>query len=319
MVNVSSDVIDKIIKIVRDGGGEVFEQEGYINFCGVRNNITNDTFNDTLYIYWKDITDGNFKCVKTTGFTTKPGKKAVLNESGNTNSKGVAIVKEGWYKDVWHLGKHNPTKPSGHQALRQTQGKTQPITITRDNTQFGNKGNYELRILSDTIEVGYPYTNMHRCKDPQGNNVNGWSEGCQVFKYKNEFDVMIDMATFAASKGQTTFSYFLTNKTVFDESGAVDNNTNNTSYNLEQSQFAGVTNNSTSTSSSGAYGNCSGVQQLGSYTNAPDAQIIHHHAQNREDVLNTLVNGSYTPKEIKKCKELISSEKKKNKKTKSET
>ena len=238
MIGVSSDVIDKIIKIVKDGGGEVFENDGYINFCGVRNNATNDTFNDVLYIYWKDTTDGQFKCVKTSGFTTKPGKRAVLNEKGNTNSKGVAIVKEGWHPECWHLGVHNAGKQSAHKALRQDQGVTKPITITRDKTQFRNKGNYELRILSDTVEVGYPYTNMHRSGDPQGNSVNGWSEGCQVFKYKGEFDEMLSMANFAAQKGQTKFSYYLTNKTVFDASGAVDNSVKE-SYNFEQTQFAG--------------------------------------------------------------------------------
>ena len=238
MIGVSSDVIDKIIKIVKDGGGEVFENDGYINFCGVRNNATNDTFNDVLYIYWKDTTDGQFKCVKTSGFTTKPGKRAVLNEKGKTNSKGVAIVKEGWHPECWHLGVHNAGKQSAHKALRQDQGVTKPITITRDKTQFGNKGNYELRIFSDTVEVGYPYTNMHRSGDPQGNNVNGWSEGCQVFKYKGEFDEMLSMANFAAQKGQTKFSYFLTNKNELDKSGAVDNS-EKTSYNFEQTQFAG--------------------------------------------------------------------------------
>ena len=40
---------------------------------------------------------------------------------------------------------------------------------------------------------------------------------------------------------------------------------------------------------------------------------------NKEDVLNTLVGGSYTPENIKKCSELITSDKKKNVKTKSET
>ena len=238
MIGVSSDVIDKIIKIVKDGGGEVFENDGYINFCGVRNNATNDTFNDVLYIYWKDTTDGQFKCVKTSGFTTKPGKRAVLNEKGKTNSKGVAIVKEGWHPDCWHLGVHNAGKQSAHKALRQDQGITKPITITRDKTQFGNKGNYELRIFSDTVEVGYPYTNMHRSGDPQGNSVNGWSEGCQVFKYKGEFDEMLGMANFAAQKGQTKFSYFLTNKNELDKSGAVDNS-EKVSYNFEQTQFAG--------------------------------------------------------------------------------
>ena len=236
MTEVTSDVIDKIIKIVKDGGGQVFENEGYINFCGVRNNATNDTFNDTLYIYWKDSTDGKFKCVRTNGFTTKPGKRAVLNENGNVNSKGVAIVKEGWYPDVWHHGLHG----GKYKALRQDQGVTKPITITRDKTQFGKGGNkYELRILSDTTEVGYPYTNMHRSGIPQGNGVNGWSEGCQVFKYSKEFDEMLEMANIATSKGQTKFSYFLTNKTVFDSNGVVDDN-KNIPYNFENTQFSKI-------------------------------------------------------------------------------
>ena len=239
MIGVSSDIIDKIIKIVKDGGGTVFENDGYINFCGVRNNSTNDTFNDVLYIYWKDTTDGKFKCVKTSGFTTKPGKKAVLNESGSTNSKGVAIVREGWHPDCWHIGVHKAGSKNGHKALRQDQGVTKPITFTRDKTQFGKKGNYELRIFSNTEEVGYPYTNMHRSGDPQGNNVNGWSEGCQVFKYKGEFDEMLEMASVVAKKGQTKFSYFLTNKNVFDERGIVDNS-ENASYNFENTQFAGM-------------------------------------------------------------------------------
>ena len=259
MVEVSSDVIDKIIKIVKSGGGQVFENDGYINFCGVRNNETNDTFNDVLYIYWKDATNGNFKCVKTSGFTTKPGKKSVLNTSGKVNSKGVAIVKEGWHPDIWHHGVHG----GKHKALRQDQGVTKPITITRDKTQFGKGGNnYELRIFSDTTEVGYPYTNMHRSGDPQGNSVNGWSEGCQVFKYKNEFEEMLGMADFATSKGQKNFSYFLTNKKVFDENGVVDNsNSKNNTYNFEDSQFSNAVK-SKSSSSSSQYSN--DVSKLGS-------------------------------------------------------
>lgn len=70
---------------------------------------------------------------------------------------------------------------------------------------------------------------------------------------------------------------------------------------------------------SGAYGGCSGVSQLGNYTNAPDAQIIPQQSQNREEVLNTLISGSYTPNEVKKCVELITSDKKKGVKTKSES
>ena len=258
MVEVTNDIIDKIIKIVKDGGGEVFEQEGYINFCGVRNNATNDTFNDILYIYWKDNSSGKFKCVKTSGFTTKPGKKSVLNTSGNVNSKGVAIVKEGWYPDVWHHGKHG----GKYDALRQDAGVTKPITITRDKTQFGNTGNYELRIFSDTTEVGYPYTNMHRSGSPQSNSVNGWSEGCQVFKYQKEFDEMLKMAKNATNKGQKTFSYFLTNLTMFDDE-QVANNEDSNQYQYNQTEENKETTSSKSVSNTNSSNYTNNVSNLG--------------------------------------------------------
>jgi hypothetical protein len=75
---------------------------------------------------------------------------------------------------------------------------------------------------------------------------------------------------------------------------------------------------SNSNSSSGAYGGNGGVHQLGNYTNAPDASIIHQQSQSREEVLNTLMGGSYMPNMVKKCSELITSDKKKGVKTKSE-
>ena len=231
MIEVTSDVIDKIIKIVKSGGGKVFEEDGFINFCGVRNNATNDTFNDTLYIYWKE--GGKFKCVKPSGFTTKPGKKSVQNP---INSKGCAIVKEGWHPDIWHHGTHARGKKSEHRALRQDGGVTKPVTITRDNTQKGQTGKYELRINSNTVERGYPYTNMHRSGSPKSATVGSWSAGCQVFQVKAEFEEMLQMANRATSKGQKLFSYFLTNKSVFDGNGVVDKS--NTSYDFSQSQFA---------------------------------------------------------------------------------
>lgn len=69
----------------------------------------------------------------------------------------------------------------------------------------------------------------------------------------------------------------------------------------------------------GSYIGCGGVYQLGNYSNAPDMNIVPQQTQNREEVLNTLLSGSYTPDAVKKCDELIEVEKKKNKKTKSES
>lgn len=89
------------------------------------------------------------------------------------------------------------------------------------------------------------------------------------------------------------------------------------SYNFTPNDGSGY--GSASNYSSGAYGGCGGVYQLGNYSNAPDAQIIPQQIQNRDEVLQTLINGSYTPDAVKKCEELITVEKKKNVKTKSET
>ena len=270
MNNVSNDVIDKIIKIVKSGGGEVYEQDGYINFFGVRNNVTNDTFNDSLYIYWKE--GGVFKCVTTNGFTTKPGKRVILGQDKVRNDGGAAILKEGWQKDIWCIGKHQ----NKYTALRSGGGSTKPTIITRDKTQYGQKGpNYELRIFSNTTQSGYFGINFHKSGDPQGNNVNGWSAGCQVFKLKKEFDEMLNMAQYAASKGQKSFSYFLTNKSVFDGNSSVDNS-GSTPYDFSQSQFSNPSGDGTNSSSSQYTNNVSG---LGSSTTGENTYTVSYNGE----------------------------------------
>lgn len=71
-------------------------------------------------------------------------------------------------------------------------------------------------------------------------------------------------------------------------------------------------------SGGGSYSGCGSVSQLGNYSNAPDANIIPQQKQSRDEVLNTLMGGSYTPGDVKTCDELITTDKKKNKKRKSE-
>ena len=246
MIEVSSDVIDKIIKIVKNGGGEVYEQEGYINLCGVRNNTTDNTFNDTLYVFWKDYKDGQFKCVRSQGFTTKPGKTQFINPTTEEGKKnGVAIVKEGWHPNCWQIGIHgrsSKTPNYAHKALRQESNVTGKMTITRDNTQIGKSASepYYLNIFESTTETGYYFTNLHWAGDASSQLVNNNSAGCQVFQYRQDLRELLELAEYAKSKGQKLFSYFLTNKTVFDNDGVVDNST--TPYNYQQSQFSGAFN-----------------------------------------------------------------------------
>ena len=63
------------------------------------------------------------------------------------------------------------------------------------------------------------------------------------------------------------------------------------------------------------YGKCGNVNKLGQFVNTSYAQTTYQQSQSREEILNTLVKGSYTPENIKKCTELITSDKKKNIKT----
>ena len=235
MKGVSQEVTDKIIKIVKGGGGEVYEQPGYINFFGVRNYKTDNTFNDSLYIYWKD-TDGTFKCVTTSGFTTKPGKSVILGQKCRNSQGGASILKEGWQKDIWHIGKHQDK----YKALRSTGGTTRPTVITRDNSQYDKGPNYELRIFENKTYSGYFGINFHKSGSPRGNSVGNWSAGCQVFQYESEFKEMLKMADYAASKGQKTFSYFLVNKNVFDGNGDAAGATGGEAFDFTNSQFGAI-------------------------------------------------------------------------------
>ena len=87
----------------------------------------------------------------------------------------------------------------------------------------------------------------------------------------------------------------------------------------DNSSFGSSDSMPSSGSSSGLYGGCGGVYQLGNYSNAPDMQIAHQQTQSREDVLQTLLGGSYTPDQVKKCSELITADKKKENNTKSKS
>jgi hypothetical protein len=73
--------------------------------------------------------------------------------------------------------------------------------------------------------------------------------------------------------------------------------------------------NNSSKTYNGNYGGCGNVSQLGTFTKVTGTQENkdkNQQTKNRETVLTSLLNGSYTPNNIKKCAELTSSDKKKN-------
>ena len=220
MLEVSNDVTNKLIEIIKNNGGKVYEQERYLNFFGVRDVIYNNTFNDTLYIFWKE--SGAFKCIKTTGFTTKPGPKHIINYNGGEKSYGIAIFYEGWHEDIWTIDKHN----GEYEALC---NRANPTKFTRDNTQYGKTRDYVNGVILDVHDPVYTERvglNLHKPSGVPGGNaiaLNGQSLGCQVFQKTSEFEEMMTLARVANQNGQKRFSYFLINKTAFEGNGVVDN------------------------------------------------------------------------------------------------
>ena len=71
-------------------------------------------------------------------------------------------------------------------------------------------------------------------------------------------------------------------------------------------------------SSSSTYSCFGVVNNMGDYTNCPDGNNIPQEKQNREEVWNTLIGGSYMQDKVRKCAELITTDKIKNEKPKSE-
>lgn len=92
----------------------------------------------------------------------------------------------------------------------------------------------------------------------------------------------------------------------------------NTTYDSPTSDYSPSNGGGGGGYSGGSYSSCGGVSQLGNYSNAPDANIVPQKTQDRNAVLSTLMGGSYLTNDIKTCEELITTDKKKTKKIKSE-
>jgi hypothetical protein len=73
---------------------------------------------------------------------------------------------------------------------------------------------------------------------------------------------------------------------------------------------------SSSVTNSGLYGASGGITSLGNYSNFQSVDIINQQTQNKDEILNTLINGAYT--QVKPCTELITPDKKKGVKIKRE-
>jgi len=186
-------MIDKLRLLTEAFGGTVFKTPDYLNLVGVRSPGDVNKFNDTLYYYWFD-SKGKPEIRSIKEFTTDPGLKILR---APITTKGTAVVKEGWYRRMWKLGKHKNSYPALVQA--------NPCVVFRDNNR-----NAIIDFNPETIESGLFGINLHRASERlKSIQVDGWSAGCQVVADSAEFKKLMDRVYIANSKGQTLYSYLL--------------------------------------------------------------------------------------------------------------
>lgn len=173
--------------------GQIDKAQCHINLMGIRHTDKVDMFDDELYYFWADGSKIEYVGLSD-GFTTDPGKYYLKNP---LNSKGCAILKEGWYPRVWIKGKHS----GKYNALVQ---KGNTITVYRDTNKDDE---FDFNGPQDT---GYFGINLHRASQYYTvETVNSYSAGCQVIADPNKFNRLMTAVDKAGIHGQSFFSYLL--------------------------------------------------------------------------------------------------------------
>ena len=145
------------------------------NIVGIRSATRSaGKFDDTCAVWW---TDNGKEYFHTYTITTDPGLTYLGNPIKGSN--GTAILVPGQYIDTYQLGSHRGKQ----QALIQTTGK---VKVYRDNNKDA-----VLNMDPSTITEGFYGINLHHGSETDGEIINGWSAGCQVWRYHIPHEAMI--------------------------------------------------------------------------------------------------------------------------------
>lgn len=188
--------IKDIIRVMTRKGYAVFENDVKplnLNYVGIRDTASVNTFNDTFVMFWKY--KGHWSAFFRPG-TTDPGTYWLNNPM---NTHGTAILKEGQYRGAWKLGKHQ----GKYTALVQRK----EVTVIRDGNKDGVldiEGGYE--------DKGYFGINHHRANSKNESvQVDKWSAGCQVTADPHLYDIFIQLCQESAEVWGEGITYTLLN------------------------------------------------------------------------------------------------------------
>lgn len=186
--------LESVIEEVKSLGYSIDTRPFKLNVVGIRNpNITRpENYEDQLaYFYY----DNNGRLVgKVAEGTTTP---SVYWLNSPMNTLGTAILKQGQYVDTYGIDFHR----GKYEALTQKK----PVTVIRDNDR-----NSILNYFAKTT-TGLYGINIHRStaawsdKDKIGQD----SAGCQVFRFREDFDEMMRFARKSRDMYGNKFTYTL--------------------------------------------------------------------------------------------------------------
>jgi hypothetical protein len=197
---------NQIEKAVKSKGYVWYENA--VNIVGVRNSsdvdqfvklsrVTN-AFDDKILLIFKQA--GSWKIYQWEA-TTDPGLKAALQvglqykdpETGRIKIKspqGLAVMKPGQYADAYSFGRHKEKYP----ALEQTGN----VTVYRDTQR-------DAFFQKSKEQTGVFGINIHKA-GADSTYVENWSEGCQVFKREDDFNLFLSLLE---KSKQNRFTYTL--------------------------------------------------------------------------------------------------------------
>ena len=137
-------------------------------------------YDDKIYLFVGE------RFLKVVNATTNPGTPILEGGYLKYNKVGAALVAANeWYYGVWAYGLHNGKMP----ALRQVG----PFKVFRD----GDKDKKSEEIGTPIVGSNYGI-NFHTCNydlDSKfiGENIGGWSAGCQVVNNVEQYAMIINM------------------------------------------------------------------------------------------------------------------------------
>ena len=135
--------------------------------------------------------------VKVVTGTTNPGTPILEGGFLKYNRVGAAVVKsDEWYYNVWAYGLHQGKQP----ALRQVGN----FIVYRDGDKDGKSEEIGAPIVGSGYGINFHSISNDLSVKKIGENIGGWSAGCQVINNVEQYSMIINMI-----KNQNRITYCL--------------------------------------------------------------------------------------------------------------